>query len=62
MLEYRFNASRIDAHDSLAKAKDATIALDTDTVGRVDAFNPAELLLTAIAACIVLRLGVMAIC
>jgi uncharacterized OsmC-like protein len=53
MLEYRVTASRIDAHGSLAKAKDATIALDTDTAGRLDAFNPAELLLAAIAACMI---------
>jgi uncharacterized OsmC-like protein len=53
MLEYRVSASRIDAHSSLAKAKHATIALDTDTAGRLDAFNPAELLLAAIAACMI---------
>jgi uncharacterized OsmC-like protein len=53
MLEYRVSASRIDAHSSFAKAKDATIPLDTDTVGRSDAFNPAELLLAAIAACMI---------
>jgi uncharacterized OsmC-like protein len=53
MLEYHVSASRIDEHSSLAKAKDATIMLDTDTDGRLDAFNPAELLLAAIAACMV---------
>jgi uncharacterized OsmC-like protein len=53
MIEYRVSASRIDAHSSLAKAKDATILLDTDTAGRIDAFNPAELLLAAVAACMI---------
>jgi uncharacterized OsmC-like protein len=46
-------AKRIDAHGSLARCKDAEIALDTDVNGRVDAFNPAELLLAAIAACMI---------
>jgi uncharacterized OsmC-like protein len=53
MLEYHVSASRIDSHGSLAKAKDATIPLDTDTAGRIDAFNPAELLLAAVAACMI---------
>ena len=53
MLEYRVSAHRIDAHGSEAAAKDATIALDTDTAGRLDAFNPAELLLASLAACMI---------
>ncbi len=51
MLEYRVAARRIDAHGGIATAKSADIVLDTDLSGRVDAFNPAELLLAAIAAC-----------
>jgi uncharacterized OsmC-like protein len=51
MLEYRVAARRIDAHGSVATAKSAEIALDTDLSGRQDALNPAELLLAAIAAC-----------
>jgi uncharacterized OsmC-like protein len=51
MLEYRVGARRIDAHGSVATAKSAEIALDTDLSGRQDALNPAELLLAAIAAC-----------
>ena len=47
MLEYK----RIDAHGSKARCKDAEIVLDTDVNGRPDAFNPAELFLAAIAAC-----------
>jgi hypothetical protein len=44
MLEYEVKATRIDAHGSRAQCKDAEIILDTDIAGRVDAFNPAELL------------------
>jgi uncharacterized OsmC-like protein len=53
MLEYRVSARRIDAHGSEASAKDATLTLDTDVNGRPDAFNPAELFLAAIAACMI---------
>lgn len=52
MLEYKINVERIDAHGSVARCKDAEVTLDTDVNGRVDAFNPAELLLAAVAACI----------
>lgn len=51
MLEYSVRARRVDAHGSKALCKDAEIALDTDVNGRPDAFNPAELLLAAVAAC-----------
>ncbi|MFG1283656.1 OsmC family protein [Xanthobacter autotrophicus] len=53
MLEYKVHASRIDAHGSLARTKQAEITLDTDIGGRADAFNPAELFLAAIAACMI---------
>ena len=53
MLEYRVSARRIDSHGSLAATKDAQITLDTDVNGRPDAFNPAELFLAAIAACMI---------
>lgn len=53
MLEYDVVAKRIDAHGSSARCKDAEIALDTDMNGRPDAFNPAELFLSAIAACMI---------
>lgn len=53
MLEYAVVANRVDAHGSLARTKDAEITLDTDVKGRVDAFNPAELLLAAVAACMI---------
>ncbi len=53
MLKYEVVAERIDAHSSSAWCKDAEILLDTDVHGRTDAFNPAELLLAAIAACMI---------
>ncbi len=53
LLEYRVRAHRDDANGSLATCKDAAITLDTALAGRDDAFNPAELLLAALAACII---------
>ncbi|MFN4284123.1 MAG: OsmC family protein [Alphaproteobacteria bacterium] len=53
MLEYSVFAKRIDDRGSLAMTKRAEIALDTDMRGREDAFNPAELFLAALAACII---------
>lgn len=50
-MEYRVHARRIDAHGSLALAKEAKVTLDTDLAGRRDAMNPVELLLSALAAC-----------
>ena len=53
MLDYTVHARRIDASASEATTKQATIILDTDVKGRLDAFNPAELLLAALAACMI---------
>ena len=53
MLEYYVVAKRQDAHGSSARCKDAEITLDTDVKGRPDAFNPAELFLASIAACMI---------
>lgn len=50
-MEYRVHARRIDAHGSLAVSKEAEVTLDTDLAGRRDAMNPVELLLAALAAC-----------
>ena len=52
MLEYNVSARRIDSHGSEATTKQARIVLDTDMAGRADAFNPAEMLLASLAACI----------
>ena len=51
MLEYYVTAMRLDAHHGLAHCKNAEIELDTDMAGNLNAFNPAELLLAAVAAC-----------
>lgn len=53
MLEYDVVAKRIDSHGSSARCKDAYIVLDTNVKGRTDAFNPAELLLAAVGACMI---------
>ncbi len=53
MLNYDVSAKRIDSHGSVAKTKDAEIRLDTGMAGRLDAFNPAELFLASIAACMI---------
>jgi uncharacterized OsmC-like protein len=53
MLEYHVSARRQDQHGSLATCKEAEIMLDTDVNGRPDAFNPAELFLASIAACMI---------
>lgn len=53
MLEYKVSALRIDSHGSEAWTKDAVLTLDTDVNGRQDAFNPAELFLAAVAACMI---------
>ena len=53
MLEYRVSARRIDSHGSIASTKNAEVVLDTDISGRPDAFNPAELFLASIAACMI---------
>ena len=53
MLEYHVSARRIDAHGSVARCERAEVVLDTDVAGRADAFNPAELFLAALAACMI---------
>ncbi len=53
MLEYDVVVTRRDAHGSIARCKDAEVSLDTDVKGRRDAFNPVEMLLAAIAACMI---------
>lgn len=53
MLEYSVAARRIDDHGSLATTKQAEVVLDTSMAGRADAFNPAELLLASVAACMI---------
>ncbi|MFN3566684.1 MAG: OsmC family protein, partial [Burkholderiaceae bacterium] len=52
-LEFDVWAVRLSARASEARCKQARIALDTDLAGSPTAFNPAELLLAALAACII---------
>jgi len=52
-LSFKVSARRQDAHGSEAFCKSASIILDTDLAGRVDAFNPAELLMASLAACMI---------
>ena len=50
MLTYTIHARRTAPAAAEAWTKEARLALDTDPAGRADAFNPAELFLTAVAA------------
>ena len=52
-MEFDVVAVRLSARASEARCKQATIALDTDMAGNLQAFNPAELLLAALAACMI---------
>jgi uncharacterized OsmC-like protein len=52
-LTYAVRTRRMDALGSEASCKEAHITLDTGMAGRGDAFNPAELLLAALSACMV---------
>ena len=52
-MSFHVESRRLDAHGSLARCKNAEIALDTDLAGNPDAFNPAELLLAALSACMI---------
>ncbi len=52
-MTFTVRSVRRDAHGSESRCKDATIVLDTDLAGRRDAFNPAELLLAALSACMI---------
>jgi uncharacterized OsmC-like protein len=52
-LVFDVTAQRLSAHASQATCKRATIELDTDLAGNPDAFNPAELLLAALSACMI---------
>jgi len=53
MLHYAISARRIDAQGSISGVRDAQVVLDTSLEGRDDALNPVELLLSALAACMI---------
>jgi uncharacterized OsmC-like protein len=52
-MSFHVESRRVDAHRSVSLCKSAQIALDTDLAGNPDAFNPAELLLAALSACMI---------
>ncbi|MBH1974625.1 MAG: OsmC family protein [Rhodobacteraceae bacterium] len=52
-MDYSLTARRVDEHGSLAVARGAEVVLGTDLAGRLDAMNPVELLLAALAACMI---------
>ncbi|TGN04699.1 OsmC family protein [Leptospira bandrabouensis] len=52
-MNFHVETVRVDSHSSLSRCKSAEIALDTDMAGNSNAFNPAELLLSALSACII---------
>ena len=52
-MEFDVVSVRLSAQASEARCKQATIALDTDLAGTPLAFNPAELLLAALSACMI---------
>ncbi|WP_137109627.1 OsmC family protein [Rhodobacter sp. SY28-1] len=52
-MQYEVSARRVDATGSLATSHGAEVSLATDLEGRKDALNPVELLLSALAACMI---------
>lgn len=52
-MQFSVVAHRVDSHQSIAHCKQAAVTLDTDMAGNPEAFNPAELLLAALSACII---------
>ena len=52
-LSFHVESVRVSAHASESRCKQATLVLDTDLAGNPNAFNPAELLLAALSACMI---------
>ncbi len=52
-MRFHVESTRISGHVSQSRCKQARIDLDTDMAGNPDAFNPAELLLSALSACMI---------
>ncbi len=52
-MKFHVESIRIDEHGSRSRCKNAEIRLDTDLAGNSEAFNPAELLLAALSACMI---------
>lgn len=56
-MHFHVERKRCNAHQSVAICKQASIELDTDLAGHPGAFNPAELLLATLSACMVKKYG-----
>lgn len=52
-MTFHVESRRVDKHVSVSRCKNAQIGLDTDMAGNPDAFNPAELLMAALSACMI---------
>ena len=52
-MQYRISARRVDENGSVANSHGAEVALGTDLAGSPGAMNPVELLLSALAACMI---------
>jgi uncharacterized OsmC-like protein len=52
-MTFHIESTRLTAQSGQAICKSAQIELDIDLAGRPDAFNPAELLLAALSACMI---------
>jgi uncharacterized OsmC-like protein len=52
-MQFNVVSVRLSANASESRCKDAVITLDTDIAGNREAFNPAELLLAALSACMI---------
>lgn len=52
-MQYEVKARRLDETGSLATTHGAEVRLATDMAGRKEAMNPVELLLSALAACMI---------
>jgi uncharacterized OsmC-like protein len=53
MMTFQVSAHRLDASGSTVRSKNAEFTIDTSISGRLDTFNPVELLLASLAACII---------
>lgn len=51
-MTFKLEAARTDSNGSVVSAKGTELVIDTSMAGRIDALNPVELLLAALAACI----------
>ncbi len=52
-MTFHVESDRVDESGGRARCKSAELKLDTSMAGSLDAFNPAELLLAAVTACMI---------